>query len=232
MSRRTAKVSEAIREIVSTTILFGLKDPRVKNVTVLWADAAPDLRSARIFLSVRGEPKEQTLTLHGLNSARGYIQSQIADKLDLRYTPILQFVLDPGAKQAAEISSLLRSAMEQTNRDQVALATGGDSADEESSGVKITQAAITGEIVSGGVSSGVFGTEEESLGDNLVEDGDSQEAGGGLDDSAPLTAARLQDSPGVGFDCGDDPNRPVVEAVSGDRMGAEGRLGEPPDSSP
>jgi len=222
MSRRTAKVSEAIREIVSTTILFGLKDPRVKNVTVLWADAAPDLRSARIFLSVRGEPKEQTLTLHGLNSARGYIQSQIADKLDLRYTPILQFVLDPGAKQAAEISSLLRSAMEQTNRDQVALATGGDSADEESSGDRITRAGITGEIV----------TEEESLGDNLVEDGDSQEAGGGLDDSAPLTAARLQDSPGVGFDCGDDPNRPVVEAVSGDRMGAEGRLGEPPDSSP
>jgi len=222
MSRRTAKVSEAIREIVSTTILFGLKDPRVKNVTVLWADAAPDLRSARIFLSVRGEPKEQTLTLHGLNSARGYIQSQIADKLDLRYTPILQFVLDPGAKQAAEISSLLRSAMEQTNRDQVALATGEDAADEESSGDRVTRAGITGEIV----------TEEESLGDKSVEDGDSQEAGGGLDDSAPLAGARLQDSAGVGFDCGDDPNRPVVEAVSGDRMGAEGRLGEPPDSSP
>ncbi|MFM8219359.1 MAG: 30S ribosome-binding factor RbfA [Planctomycetaceae bacterium] len=129
MSRRTAKVSEAIREIVSTTILFDLKDPRVKNVTVLWVDAAPDLRSARVFISVRGEPKEQTLTLHGLNSARGYVQSQIADKLDLRYTPILQFVLDPGARQAAEISSLLRSAMEQTNRSTAGEAAPGDEAE-------------------------------------------------------------------------------------------------------
>lgn len=114
MSRRTAKVAEAVREIVATTILFGIKDPRVKNVTVLWADAAPDLRSVRIFLSVRGDEREQSLTMHGLNSARGFIQSQIADKLELRWTPILQFVLDPGAKRAAETSALLREAMEQT----------------------------------------------------------------------------------------------------------------------
>ena len=114
MSRRTAKVAEAVREIVATTILFGMKDPRVKNVTVLWADAAPDLRSVKIYLSVRGDAKEQSLTMHGLNSARGYIQSQIADKLELRYTPILQFVLDPGAKLAAETSAILREAMAQT----------------------------------------------------------------------------------------------------------------------
>lgn len=143
MSRRTAKVSEAIREIVSSTILFGLKDPRVKNVTVLWADAAPDLRSARIFVSVRGEAREQSLTLHGLNSARGYIQSQIADKLDLRYTPVLQFVLDPGAKQAAEISSLLRSAMEQTNRTD---AEGQGSAAETGEGDSWDQAPPTGAL--------------------------------------------------------------------------------------
>lgn len=137
MSRRTAKVSEAIREIVSTTILFDLKDPRVKNVTVLWVDSAPDLRSARVFISVRGEPKEQALTLHGLNSARGYVQSQIADKLDLRYTPILQFVLDPGARQAAEISSLLRSAMEQTNRSSAGEeAVGSDVAADADDGVE------------------------------------------------------------------------------------------------
>jgi len=114
MSRRTAKVAEALREVVSTTILFGLKDPRVKNVTVLWADAAPDLRSAKVYLSVRGDEKEQSLSMHGINSARGFIQKQIADKLDLRYTPILQFVLDPGARKAAETSALLREAMEQT----------------------------------------------------------------------------------------------------------------------
>ena len=104
MSRRTAKVAEAVREVVATTILFGLKDPRVKNVTVLWADAAPDLKSVKVFISVRGEPRHAVLAMHGLESARGFIQHQIAQQLDLRYTPILQFVLDPGAKLAAEMS--------------------------------------------------------------------------------------------------------------------------------
>ena len=159
MSRRTAKVSEAIREIVSTTILFDLKDPRVKNVTVLWVDSAPDLRSARVFISVRGEPKEQALTLHGLNSARGYVQSQIADKLDLRYTPILQFVLDPGARQAAEISSLLRSAMEQTNRSSAGEeAVGSDVAADADDGVEEAEELAgeeAGELSDGFVSEGV-----------------------------------------------------------------------------
>lgn len=114
MSRRTAKVAEAVREVVATTILFGLKDPRVKNVTVLWADAAPDLKSVKVFISVRGEPRHAVLAMHGLESARGFIQHQIAEQLDLRYTPILQFVLDPGAKLAAETSAVLREAMAQT----------------------------------------------------------------------------------------------------------------------
>lgn len=115
MSRRTAKVAEAVREVVATTILFGLKDPRVKNVTVLWADAAPDLKSVKVFISVRGEPRHAVLAMHGLESSRGFIQHQIAQQLDLRYTPILQFVLDPGAKLAAETSAVLREAMAQTS---------------------------------------------------------------------------------------------------------------------
>jgi|688.fasta_scaffold462414_2 ribosome-binding factor A len=121
MSRRTAKVAEAVREVVATTILFGLKDPRVKNVTVLWCDAAPDLKSVKVFISVRGEPRHAVLAMHGLESARGFIQRQIADQLDLRYTPVLQFVLDPGAKLAAETSAVLREAMAQT-----AASAGGD----------------------------------------------------------------------------------------------------------
>lgn len=124
MSRRTLKVAEAVREVVATTILFGLKDPRVKNVTVLWADAAPDLKSVKVFISVRGEPRHAVLAMHGLESARGFIQHQIAEQLDLRYTPVLQFVLDPGAKLAAETSALLREAMAQT-----AASTGSDTGD-------------------------------------------------------------------------------------------------------
>jgi ribosome-binding factor A len=110
-SRRTAKVAEALRETISTTVLFGLKDPRVKNVTVLRTEVSPDLRSARVYVSVMGDEKAQALSMHGLRSARGFIQSQIAERLELRYTPILHFVLDPGVKLSVEASSLIRQAL-------------------------------------------------------------------------------------------------------------------------
>ena len=109
-TRRLAKAAEAIRETVSTTILFELRDPRVKNVTVLGAEAAPDLRTAKVFVSVMGSPKEQSLCLHGLESARGFIQAKLADRLQTRYTPVLRFVLDPAVKKSFETSRLLREA--------------------------------------------------------------------------------------------------------------------------
>jgi ribosome-binding factor A len=107
-SRRIAKAAEAIRESVSSTILFALKDPRVKNVTVLSAEPAPDLRTAKVFVSVMGTPQQQSLCLHGLESARGFIQAKLADRLQTRYTPVLKFVLDPAVKRSAETSRLLR----------------------------------------------------------------------------------------------------------------------------
>lgn len=110
-SRRIAKVAEAVREIVSTVVLFELKDPRVKNVTVLRADVSPDLRNAKVYVSVMGDEKTQSLTLHGLNSARGFIQSKIADRLQTRYTPVLQFVSDPGVKLSVETAAIIREAL-------------------------------------------------------------------------------------------------------------------------
>jgi ribosome-binding factor A len=58
-----------------------------------------------------GDEKEQALSMHGLRSARGFIQSQIADRLELRYTPILSFVLDPGVKLSAAASAIIRDAL-------------------------------------------------------------------------------------------------------------------------
>lgn len=110
-SRRLAKVSEAIREQVSTAILFEIKDPRVKNVTVISAEASPDLRSAKVYVSIMGDEKAQSLSMHGLNSARGFIQAKLAERLQLRYTPVLHFVLDMGVKRSIEASRLLREAL-------------------------------------------------------------------------------------------------------------------------
>jgi ribosome-binding factor A len=110
-SRRLARAAELVREVASTTILFELRDPRIKQVTVLGAEVAKDMRTAKVFVSVMGTPKQQSLAMHGLESARGYIQAKIAERLDTRYTPVLKFVLDQGVKKSIAVSQALRDAL-------------------------------------------------------------------------------------------------------------------------
>ena len=94
-SRRIAKVNRAILEALSSAILFELRDPRVKNVTILNVETTDDLKACKVRVGVRGDAKVQSLTLHGLESSRGFLQSKIAERLETRYTPILKFVLEP-----------------------------------------------------------------------------------------------------------------------------------------
>ena len=110
-SRRTSKVAQSILETVSSAILFGLKDPRVKNVTVLHVEVSGDLQQAKIYISVLGDEKVQSLCMHGLNSARGFLQSKIADRLKTRYTPILKFVLDESVKHSVETTRILKDLL-------------------------------------------------------------------------------------------------------------------------
>ena len=107
-TRRTARVAAAVRQVASSVILFELRDPRVQGVTVLRTEVAEDLRTAKVFVSVMGDETEQRLAMHGLNSARGFIQSKIADELQMRLTPVLSFVLDQGIKKSVEVSRTLR----------------------------------------------------------------------------------------------------------------------------
>lgn len=109
-TRRNAKIAQALRQVVSSVILMELRDPRIANVTVLGTEVAHDLRTAKVFVSVLGSPGQQRLALQGLNSARGFLQSRIADELQLRYTPVLNFVLDQGVKRSIEVSRTLRDA--------------------------------------------------------------------------------------------------------------------------
>ena len=101
-------MAEAIRQVVSTAILFGLRDPRVQHVTILRVETPVDLRTSKIYVSVLGDEKTQRLTMKGLDAACGYLQSKIAEELDLRFTPVLTFILDQGVKKSIEASRLLR----------------------------------------------------------------------------------------------------------------------------
>ncbi len=112
-SRRAQKAAEAIREVVSMAILAELNDPRVRDVTVTYVEVSGDLRFAKVHVSVMGDDGQQQLSLRGLQSAAGFLQSKIAQRIDLRYTPRLTFILDQGVKHSIEISSLLKQVLPQ-----------------------------------------------------------------------------------------------------------------------
>jgi len=101
-----------IREVVSNAILFELRDPRIKNVTVLGAQVSPDLRHAAVRISVMGDEKTAALSMHGLTSARGYLQSKVAEYIKSRYTPELRFVLDDSILKSIQTSAILRDVLD------------------------------------------------------------------------------------------------------------------------
>lgn len=131
MSRRTERISEAIREVAATAILFELKDPRVSAVTVTKAEISGDLRHAKIFVSVMGDDKVQRLTMAGLKSARPFLQRKIADRMQTRYTPIVEIVLDDSIKKSLEIARVLKEVLPQapTHGQESEIEADGESAD-------------------------------------------------------------------------------------------------------
>ena len=88
-------------------ILTQVRDPRVKDVTVTRVEMAPDMRSATVHVSVMGSPAQQQLALRGLSRSAGFLQAQIAERIETRYTPRLRFELDQGVKHSIEIARVL-----------------------------------------------------------------------------------------------------------------------------
>ena len=110
-SRRVQKAAEAIREVVSMSILAELRDPRVQDVTVTYVEVSPDMRQAKVHVSVMGDEKKQNQCLHGLESSAGFLQAKIAKRIDTRYTPKLRFELDMGVKKSLAIARLLHDVL-------------------------------------------------------------------------------------------------------------------------
>lgn len=117
VSRRVARLSQAVREVVSNAILFQLRDPRIKNVTVLRVEVAGDVRTAKVYVSIMGTEKERALCLHGLNASRGFIQSKVADRIETRYTPVLKFVLEEAVSSQAEEAARILQELEEERRE-------------------------------------------------------------------------------------------------------------------
>jgi ribosome-binding factor A len=104
---RMRRVDEAVREVLSDAITKDLQDPRVGFVTVTAVKTSPDLRHARVYVSVLGDERVRAETLDGLRSAHGFLQGRVASELSLKHTPTLTFEYDESIDRGMRITRLI-----------------------------------------------------------------------------------------------------------------------------
>jgi ribosome-binding factor A len=104
---RMRRVDEAVRAVLSDAIAKDLKDPRIGFVTVTGVKTSPDLRHARVYVSVLGDEAKRAASLEGLRSAHGYLQGALAAQLKLKHTPTLIFEYDESIDRGMRITELL-----------------------------------------------------------------------------------------------------------------------------
>ncbi len=109
MGHRLLKVNESIKQVLSETIATeGLKDPRVGFITVTGVEASPDLRYAKVFVSVLGDRRQRELTLEALEKSRGYLQAKVNTALRIKRTPQLRFLYDETLDNALALERALK----------------------------------------------------------------------------------------------------------------------------
>jgi ribosome-binding factor A len=104
---RIRRVNEAMRAVLSDAIATEIKDPRVGFVTVTGVKTSPDLRHARVYVSVLGDDAAREGTMEGLRSAHGFLQGRLASELRLKHTPALTFEYDDTVDRGMRISQIL-----------------------------------------------------------------------------------------------------------------------------
>lgn len=92
-------------------IIADLKDPRINDVTVTFVEVSPDMRQAKVHVSVMGDDTKQRLCLRGLQSSAGYLQQKIGNRIDTRYTPRLQFEIDKGLQNSMRVTRILEEVL-------------------------------------------------------------------------------------------------------------------------
>jgi ribosome-binding factor A len=100
------RVNESVRQVLSEAVPE-LKDPRIGFVTVTGVETSPDLRQARVFVSVLGSERKRDQSLAGLSAAHGVLQARIARELRLKRTPQLAFEYDPTVERGVRMSRLI-----------------------------------------------------------------------------------------------------------------------------
>ena len=115
-SSRMRKVNELVREVVAEEATQ-LKDPRIGFLTITGVDTAPNLRTARVYYSVIGDDDQQKETAVALKSAAKRFQAAIGSQTRLKYTPVLEFRVDPAIEGGLRMDALLQSIHDQEETD-------------------------------------------------------------------------------------------------------------------
>lgn len=105
--RRQQRLGDLIRAEISGMISRELKDPRIGFTTVLEVKVTPDLREARVYVSVMGTVEQQADSLRGLAAAASFVRHELGHRLRLRRAPVVSFHLDHSVEQGARIEELL-----------------------------------------------------------------------------------------------------------------------------
>ncbi len=107
-SIKNTRINGEVQRVLAEIIRSELKDPRINPMTtVMEVEVAPDLKSAKAFISVLGDAQSQADTLAGLNSAVGFIRNQLAKKINLRNTPEIRFIMDQSVEYGINMSKLI-----------------------------------------------------------------------------------------------------------------------------
>ncbi|MBI2877641.1 MAG: 30S ribosome-binding factor RbfA, partial [Candidatus Tectomicrobia bacterium] len=107
--KRTDRLNELVKKEICELILREIKDPRIGFVTLTRVVLSKDLRQAKVYVSIYGKEEEKKATYNGLRSAAGFIRGELGKRLNLRYTPEIDFILDPSIEYGSHISQLLDS---------------------------------------------------------------------------------------------------------------------------
>ena len=104
---RMRRIDEVMKKVIGSAIASDLEDPRIGFVTVTAVKTSPDLRSARVYVSVLGTEDDKESTLKALNSSHGKLQAAIAREVRMKHTPTLRFFYDESAERAVRLARLL-----------------------------------------------------------------------------------------------------------------------------
>ena len=113
LHKRANRVGDLIREVICEMLLKDLNDPRLELVTITEVEVTEDLRLAKVFFSAMGNRSQEEASLHGLQSATGYIRKRLGRELRLRYIPDLLFKVDHSFDYGSKIDQLFETLKEE-----------------------------------------------------------------------------------------------------------------------